>query len=37
MLLMGAHYDPDRDRACFPSSDTETHILTVRTPEEAVA
>ena len=37
MLLMGEHYDPQRDRCCFPTADTETHILTVRNPEEAVA
>ena len=36
MVIMNAGYDPKKDAARLDTADKETHILTVRNPEEAV-
>ena len=37
MVIMNAGYDPEKDMARLDLEQVETHILTVRNPEEAVA
>ena len=37
MMLMNELHNPESDHARLDTSATETHILTVRDPEEAVA
>ena len=37
MVIMNAGYDPETDMARLDLEQVETHILTVRNPEEAVA
>ena len=37
MVIMNAGYDPEKDMAHLDLEQVETHILTVRNPEEAVA
>ena len=37
MVIMNAGYDPEKDMARLDLEQVETHILTVRTPDEAVA
>lgn len=37
MMIMNPLYDPEKDQTRLDTSDNETHILTVRNPEEAVA
>ena len=37
MMIMNPLFDPARDHARLDTSRVENHILTVRTPEEAVA
>ena len=37
MVIMNAGYDPEKDMARLDLEQVETHILTVRNPDEAVA
>ena len=37
MVIMNAGYDPEKDMARLDLEQVETHIRTVRNPEEAVA
>lgn len=35
-ILMGDHFDPQRDQACFRAGGVDSYIITVRSPREAV-